>query len=162
MNSAITQLTLDSDTIRHAMTRSPNHIEPATAQKIAALRYKARIGHRLTLVFYITLLALFSVHQWLRPEGISLLQWSVQCLPLLLFWFGLRVQRRRTYLWLCFVILLYFIKGVEGVMGLSPDLFDSILLTASTSLFIASMMTARWLLLAEKIQFEHLQSTHSQ
>lgn len=144
------------------MTISTDNTEPPITHIISTLQYKARIGHRLTLVFYIMLLTLFSVHQWLRPEGISLLQWTVQCLPLLLFWFGLRVQRRRTYLWLCFVILLYFIKGVEGVMGLSPDLFDSVLLIASTSLFMTSMMTARWLLLIEKIKFEHRQNTHSQ
>lgn len=128
--------------------------------RIAILQKKARLGHWATLAIYCSLLALFTLHQWFRPEGISLLQWSVQCLPLLMFWFGLRTQRRRTYLWLCFVILLYFIKGVEGVMGLSPDLFDSILLVSSFSLFISCMMTARWLLLIEKIKFEYNQNAH--
>ena len=137
----------DASSSNNAIASSPN-------STIASLQKKALIGHTLTLTFYSVLLALFSLNQWFRPEGISLLQWSVQCLPLLLFWFGLRVKRRRTYLWLCFVILLYFIKGVEGVMGLSPDLFDVVLLSASTLLFISSMMTARCFLLIEKIKFE--------
>ena len=105
----------------------------------------ANYSHWVSVFFYCVLLALFSLHQWLQPEGISLFQWSVQCLPLLMFWPGLRKRHRRTYQWLCFVLLLYFIKGVEGVMSTRADAFDWVLLTASTSLFISSMMAAHWL-----------------
>lgn len=117
----------------------------------------ALYAHWATLFFYCSLLALFSLHQWFRPEGISLFQWSVQCLPLLLFWFGLRIRRRRTYLWLGFVLFLYFIKGVEGVMSFTPTVFDWCLLIFSTSLFITSIMAARWLMLKEKVIYEQNQ-----
>ena len=126
----------------------PSPDEPGTT----VVRYArlANLSHWATLFFYCALLALFTVNQWLRADGISLFQWSVQCLPLLLFWFGLRIRRRRTYLWMCFVLLLYFIKGVEGVMAPVSDLFDWLLLCASVGLFIASLSTARWLLLGEQ------------
>jgi uncharacterized membrane protein len=122
---------------------------------LAIARYNrlANYSHWATLFFYCVLLVLFSVNQWLRPQGISLFQWSVQCLPLLMFWFGLRVKRRRTYLWLCFVLLLYFIKGVEGVMSLNAGLFDWVLLSGSVGLFVSCLATARWLLLKEQNEF---------
>ncbi|HEY7773784.1 MAG TPA: DUF2069 domain-containing protein [Marinagarivorans sp.] len=132
--------------------------ELSSDQQIARYDKRALYAHWATLFFYCALLALFSLHQWFRPEGISLFQWSVQCLPLLLFWFGLRIRRRRTYLWLGFVLFLYFIKGVEGVMGFTPTLFDWCLLTFSTSLFITCIMAARWLMLKEKIIYEQNQA----
>jgi uncharacterized membrane protein len=110
----------------------------------------ANYSHWVSVFFYCVLLALFSLHQWLRPEGISLFQWSVQCLPLLMFWPGLRKRHRRTYQWLCFVLLLYFIKGVEGVMSFNATAFDWVLLSASTGLFISCMMAAHWMLTKPK------------
>ena len=130
-------------------------------QRIALFERRALYAHWATLFFYCALLTLFSLHQWFRPEGISLFQWSVQCLPLLMFWFGLRIRKRRTYSWLGFVLFLYFIKGVEGVMGFTPTVFDWCLLVFSTSLFITSTMAARWLLLKEKELYLLRQSTAS-
>ncbi len=99
--------------------------------------------HWAALFFYSSLIVLFSAHQWFRAEGISLVQWSVQSIPLLIFWFGLRKRHQRSYQYLCFVVLMYFINGVIGVMRPTPDYFDWILLIASVGLFIASMMAAR-------------------
>lgn len=134
---------------------APAGLPDSVAPDFSQATVRSNWAHIASLALYICLLMLFSLHQWFRAEGISLFQWAVQCGPLLIFWFGLRKRHRRTYLWLCFVLLLYFIKGVEGVMGPTPDLFDSILLIASTSLFITSMMTARWQFLREKILYEH-------
>ena len=136
-------------------TTPPAGLPPAAQATFSQVTVRSNWAHIASLVLYISLLVLFSAHQWSRAEGISLFQWTVQCGPLLIFWFGLRKRHRRTYLWLCFVLLLYFIKGVEGVMGPTPDLFDTVLLTASTSLFITSMMAARWQFLREKILYDH-------
>lgn len=134
---------------------APQHLTPTEQLQYSQVTTRANWAHIASLFFYCVLIALFSVNQWLRAEGISLLQWGVQCGPLFLFWFGLRKRHRRTYLWLCFVLLLYFIKGVEGVMTPGVDSFDWILLIASTALFITSMMTARWQYVREKILFDH-------
>ena len=140
---------------------SPSFDTAASQLRISLFERRALYAHWATLFFYCALLTTFSLHQWFRAEGISLFQWSVQCLPLLLFWFGLRIRRRRTYSWLGFVLFLYFIKGVEGVMGFNPTWFDWCLLTFSTSLFITSTMAARWLYLTEKEQYLLHHATYS-
>lgn len=99
--------------------------------------------HWATLFFYSSLIVLFTAHQCFRAEGISLVQWTVQSIPLLIFWFGLRKRHQRSYQYLCFVVLMYFINGVVGVMRPAPDYFDWILLIASVGLFLSSMMAAR-------------------
>lgn len=143
-------------------TTPPSELAPEEKTTFIQVTTRSNWAHIASLILYIALLVLFSLNQWFRAEGISLFQWAVQCGPLLIFWLGLRRRHRRTYLWLCFVLLLYFIKGVEGVMGLSPDLFDAVLLFSSTSLFITSMMAARWQFLREKILFDHHQAQQGQ
>lgn len=133
----------------------PDHLPPEVKTTYIQVTHRSNWAHIASLFFYIALLALFSLNQWFRSEGISIFQWTVQCGPLLMFWLGLRKRHRRTYLWLCFVLLLYFIKGVEGVMVVKPDLFYMTLLISSTSLFITSMMAARWQFLREKILFDY-------
>ncbi|MDX1693093.1 MAG: DUF2069 domain-containing protein, partial [Ketobacteraceae bacterium] len=67
-------------------------------------------------------------------------------IPLTLFLPGILKRNPRTYIWLCFLILLYFCEGVvnafllpslQGWLGLA----ESLLITA---LFIAAMYAARW------------------
>lgn len=143
-------------------TAPPGDLTPEAKATFIQVTTRSNWAHIASLALYISLLVLFSLNQWFRAEGISLFQWSVQCGPLLIFWFGLRKRHRRTYLWLCFVLLLYFIKGVEGVMRPTPNLFDAVLLFSSSSLFITSMLAARWQFLREKLLFDHYQAQQGQ
>lgn len=105
------------------------------------LVFAQRLSHGLIAV----LVASFSVWQLSRPQGISWLFWVVQCLPLLILIPGMVMQRSRTYIWLCFLMLVYFIKGVDGVISPSRAWIDYLFLVVSILLFISAMLTARWL-----------------
>lgn len=64
---------------------------------------------------YYALLAYFAVSAVIVFEEIklaSLVIWLIQIIPLLIFAVGLHRARLRTYAWLCFVVLLYFMHGV--------------------------------------------------
>lgn len=68
-----------------------------------------------TLATYYALLAYFAINAALVFEEIrlaSLAIWLIQIIPLLIFVIGLHRTRLRTFAWLCFVVLLYFIHGV--------------------------------------------------
>ena len=68
-----------------------------------------------TLAIYYALLAYFAVNAAIVFEEIklaSLVIWMIQIIPLLLFIVGLHRAQLRSYAWLCFVVLLYFMHGV--------------------------------------------------
>jgi uncharacterized membrane protein len=70
--------------------------------------------------------------------------WALRLAPLLVFLPGLVADRVRTYIWLCFVILLYF---VTLVLRLFVDPLDPVAWVAMVSIvvfFATAMMYARW------------------
>lgn len=67
------------------------------------------------LIAYYCLLLYFLVSGVLAIGGLALATpviWLIQIIPLLLFLRGLHKSHLRTYGWVCFVILLYFIHAV--------------------------------------------------
>lgn len=70
--------------------------------------------------------------------------WVGKLLPLLLFLPGMLRERVRSYIWLCFVSLLYFIALVERLFAQPDSLLALIGLLAVILLFISAMMYARW------------------
>ena len=70
--------------------------------------------------------------------------WLAWCLPLLIFLPGMLRDRLRSYIWLCFVCLLYFMRLVVSVFA-EPDSVVAIVgMVAVVTLFIAAMMYVRW------------------
>lgn len=106
---------------------------------------KVYLARTTTLVLYFAFLASFILWQWVRPQGASIGLLIIQSLPLLIFLPGLLKDNPRTHIGLCFVVLLYFIKGVEGVFHPARSWFDIALIVFSVSIFISSMLTSRWL-----------------
>ena len=114
-----------------------------------ALQSKADKSHQLTVGLLIANVILFAL--WyliiLPPAKASpLLIALFHIIPLLLFLPGILKRKPRSYIWLCFFILLYFCEGVvsafllptiQGWLGLA----ESLLITA---LFITAMYAARW------------------
>lgn len=114
-----------------------------------SLARKADLSHWLTLGLLITSLILFALWYWVidppekaPPSLIALFH----IIPLSLFLPGIIKRKPRTYIWLCFFILLYFCEGVlnafllpttQGWLGLA----ESLIITA---LFIVAMYAARW------------------
>lgn len=91
------------------------------------------------------LIASFCVWQLSRPTGPSYFFWVVQLVPLLILIPGLRQRNPRTYIWLCFVLLAYFIKGVDGIVSPSRAWIDYVILSVSVVLFITAMVASRWI-----------------
>jgi uncharacterized membrane protein len=112
---------------------------------IKNLSTKLQIGLICTHLSYATLLGVLTVWAFTRAPGFSPVLWVIVCVPLLLFWPGMRKKKHRTYSWLCFVLLLYFIKAVEGSLSSAASWIDFSVVTLTVVLFISAMLTSRWL-----------------
>lgn len=70
--------------------------------------------------------------------------WFLRLAPLLVFIPGLMQDRPRTYIWLCFVILMYFITVVERLFREPSDALAWVAMVSVVVLFNAAMMYSRW------------------
>ncbi|WP_193161138.1 DUF2069 domain-containing protein [Microbulbifer hainanensis] len=104
---------------------------------------KLRIARPLNWICYLGLLLLFVVWNLFLPNG-SIKLWIVQTLPLLLVLPGLLKSHYRSYLWLCFILLIYITASIVDVMMPSRGWQHGVLLVLSLTLFFSSMMTSRW------------------
>lgn len=126
------------------MTDTSPATPPApTAEEIAALNKRVKIGRLLTLHCYGALLLLYTVLNILADTQ-QLNWWLIQCVPLLIFIPGLRSNHYKTYSWLCFVTLIYFTALVPEVMSPVSEWSHWLQLALISTLFCAAMMTSRW------------------
>lgn len=119
---------------------------PDTGNTLAS---KANLTHQLTLGFLLASLLLFGLWYLLiqpPPTAPPLLIALFHIIPLALFLPGIIKRKPRSYVWLCFFILLYFCEGVlsafllptiQGWLGLTQCLLI-------TALFCTAMYAARW------------------
>jgi uncharacterized membrane protein len=70
--------------------------------------------------------------------------WCLKLLPLLIFLPGMFRDNLRSYIWLCFVCLGYFLVLVQRIFAQPDNLLVISGLTAVVILFIAAMMYVRW------------------
>ena len=70
--------------------------------------------------------------------------WLVKLAPLLLFLPGMLKDVLRSFIWLCFVCLLYFIVLVQRIFLVPGDSLAVIGTVAVVSLFTAAMLYVRW------------------
>lgn len=121
----------------------PKKIIVITEADALTLKQKLRIGQLIAIGSYAALLVFFTLHNLLQDSG-SLRTWLVSVLPLLIFIPGLLKQTHRTYSWICFMSLMYFVIIIPLLMsrGLWSDWVITILVC---TLFISAMMTSRWL-----------------
>jgi uncharacterized membrane protein len=70
--------------------------------------------------------------------------WLGKLAPLLIFVPGMRRDNLRTYIWLCFVSLLYFIALVERLFAQPESLLAITGMVAVVVLFVAAMLYVRW------------------
>lgn len=107
----------------------------------------------ITLVAYFALLSVIFYSAWVfGPEGAAakVVLWLLAVLGLLLVLPGLIKDARRSYQWLCFILLMYFIWFVQAIFSSSPDggatasVDEWVSLALVVVLFISSMFAARW------------------
>jgi uncharacterized membrane protein len=121
----------------------PKKIIVITDADSVGLHKKLRIGRALVHLSYIGLLLVFTGLNILREDG-NIKLWLFQIIPLLVFIPTLIKETHRTYSWLCFVALMYFAAIIPLLMSrwFWSDWVITILVTV---MFIAAMMTSRWL-----------------
>jgi len=80
-----------------------------------------------------------------RDDGNTWFIFIVQSLPICILLPSLIQGNRRTFSWLCFIILLYFVLAVMNAMQSLADTLDYLYLGLTVCVFISSMMASRWL-----------------
>ena len=97
---------------------------------------------RLTWLSWLALLLLQVADAWTMqaPWGI----WVVKVLPLLLFLRGMLKDNLRSFIWLCFVCLGYFLVLVQRIFAQPDNLLVIGGLVAVVVLFNAAMLYVRW------------------
>lgn len=106
-------------------------------------RSRRQLAHRVLLTGYLGLLLLFTVSNSVLDGG-SLTLWLVQSLPLLIFAPGLWRQLSATYLWLCCVLLMYFIWAVTAVMSPLAQWHHYLALLLILILCTSAMLASHW------------------
>ena len=106
---------------------------------------KAKHIKRLTLLQ----LGLLVITLWYgnaqNPSGFNFVAAIIQVAPFLILLPTLLSNNYRSYSWLCFVLLVYFIFAVQSVFMSNSTWDDALFLSLSISTFICGMYTSRWL-----------------
>ncbi len=123
--------------------QKPKKVIVITDADAIVLNKKLQLGQKITLISYCGLLFLFTLLNF-TSDNSNVVLWLFQMFPLLIFAPLLRKPTHRTYSWLCFVSLMYFVGIIPLLMG--SWAFSYWLITLLTcSLFIGAMMSSRWL-----------------
>jgi uncharacterized membrane protein len=108
---------------------------------------RTRLARHFALASFAVLVAALT----LETFGIDRLQmltravlWTVWVLPLLLFLPGLLRGSWKSHLWLCFVVMVYFMMAISELFDPRHGAADWLELVAIVVLFVASMMFSRW------------------
>lgn len=92
------------------------------------------------LIIYFGLLSVVAL-EGLKPAVIAI--WFIQVLPLIIFARSLYLTHLRTYGWLCFVVLLYFLHAVLVAFDPSRRLFGIVEVVLCSVLFVALVIFIR-------------------
>lgn len=83
--------------------------------------------------------------------------WTIKLLPLLLFVRGMRQDNLRSYIWLCFVCLGYFLILVQRLFATPTDVLLILGMLAVVILFNSTMLYVRWR--AQELRNQSVNST---
>ncbi len=132
-----------SDAARAEKTIGEMPSKQQLQETLVQVEKKLQLGVWVTHGSYGAFLLLMS---WLNflPADSSVKLWLVKIFPLIIFIPGFIKKKYRTYSWLCFAILPYFIWITPLVMG-RGNWGDWTMVSLIVMLFIAAMMTSRWM-----------------
>ena len=97
---------------------------------------------RLTWLSWSVLLLQQAADAWVHQAPWFI--WAVKVMPLLIFLPGMRRDNLRSYIWLCFVCLGYFMLLVQRIFAQPDSMLVVSGLVAVVLLFTAAMMYVRW------------------
>ena len=102
----------------------------------------ASFALRLTWLSWLTLFLQQAADAWVYQAPWFI--WTLKLLPLLIFLPGMLKDNLRSYIWLCFVCLGYFMILVQRIFAQPDSLLVVIGLVAVVILFTAAMLYVRW------------------
>jgi uncharacterized membrane protein len=111
------------------------------------LQAKTRRSRIVVLLSFFALLLLFTLwYLWLSPaQGDNpWVIWLVHVLPLAAFTPTLIAGKPRGHVWLCFVLLVYFLEAVIAALVPPTRWLGGIDCALLVTLFSAAMLYARW------------------
>ncbi|WP_245929191.1 DUF2069 domain-containing protein [Agarilytica rhodophyticola] len=117
----------------------------STTSNRAPLERKMEYAANITYGLFAALVALILYWNITRESGFKIGIMVFQTLPLLALLPGMLQKAYRSYSWLCFLLLFYFIFAVQLVFSSIRQTSDYIFLILIIFLFVSSMMTSRWL-----------------
>ncbi len=112
-----------------------------------SLHRRVVLAQRLALACYAVLILLLSIEVFgiVRLEPLTrAFWWVISVGPLIVFLPGLLRGAWKTYLWLCFVLLAYFMFTVDELFRAPTDVREWLELVFNMLLFNAAMFYARW------------------
>ncbi len=102
----------------------------------------AGLCRQVTFASLAALMVLQMLASWQQqPPGIV---WVFRVAPLLIFVPGMIADKLRSYIWLCFVSLLYFISLVLRLFAEPSNVVAILAMVSIVSLFIGAMLYVRW------------------
>lgn len=99
-------------------------------------------ARRVIWVSYAVLLMQQLLEAWQRQA--PWVVWLALLVPLLIFLPGMLRDRLRSYIWLCFVLLLYFMRLVVALFAQPANALYIVGMVAVIALFTSSMLYVRW------------------
>jgi uncharacterized membrane protein len=103
---------------------------------------RVRLSHRVAAFSLGALLAAQVVESY--SQAAPWFIWVVRLLPLLIFIPGMRADKLRSYIWLCFVCLLYFMMLVLRLFADPSNMVSIVGMCSVVSLFVSAMLYVRW------------------
>jgi uncharacterized membrane protein len=105
-------------------------------------------SHRAVVYCYAALLAVFALYGlWQLFNGGNavaiVVLWLIKSVPLAIFIPGLRARKLRTYAWLSFVSLLYFVQSVQTAFTVDARAYGVLVTLLVATLFCALVVYIR-------------------
>jgi uncharacterized membrane protein len=115
----------------------------ASQRAVTKVSLQLRVGAaRLTWLSWSLLVVLQAVDAWMLQAPWFI--WAVKIFPLLLFLRGMLKDNLRSFIWLCFVCLGYFLVLVQRIFAQPDNPLVIAGLASVVILFIAAMLYVRW------------------
>ncbi len=114
-----------------------------STSSLANLAQKATLS---LMAVYLVVLTIYIFNlQWSGLlEHFAWLRWTLNCLPIVLFVPAIIKRNARSAIWLCFILLVYFMNAVVDCFADQTRWIALIEVLVVTLLFCAAMMFARW------------------
>lgn len=124
------------------MTTAEDALSTAPEPAIIAQSHRAVIGSYAALLAVFTLYGLWQLMTGDNAVAVVVL-WLIKTLPLAIFIPGLRARKLRTFAWLSFVSLLYFIQSVQTAFTVDARAYGILVTLIIACLFCALVVYIR-------------------